>query len=352
MLDETFLTTDDVALVPQLGKLQSRAEAQLYGFIFTSPMDTVTGVKMAEAVVSTGHFATVCRFLESEWFETLKLVERKTVEGEINFLSNVFFAIGSKEKETKQLEMDLALVPDLRSINLNIDVAHGDTNHMHALYRLYSSKPYVANLMSGSICTPEAAIRCFDSGCTHIRVGVGPGSACTTRLKTGCGIPQLSAVSMIHQALVEKGLRNKVKLIADGGVRSPGDAVKYLAAGADYIMMGRNFSSCPESPGWQHTKTNWWKKAILAKRYRGQASASFQEDLLGKTSDCPEGATGPLIHPGRSAESIIKEFEGGVRSALSYLGLETLNQLSPENVVFVKTTQSSLAEAMPHGTKQ
>lgn len=340
------LTADDVVLVPSLGKLESRSDAELSGFIYSSPMDTVTGEVLADSIVKHGHYAVLCRFLPEEWFQSFT----KQYNNE-----NVFFAVGSKKKDTEMLLAGIGLaIPEgiTPSVSINIDVAHGDTHHLHKLYKWYSSQPYVNQLMSGSICTPGAAIRCVANGCTHIRVGIGPGSACTTRLQTGCGVPQLSAIYQVHYGLIAAGMREKVKLIADGGIRNPGDAVKYMAAGADGIMLGRRLSECPESCGWNATKKYWWQKPTLTKNYRGQASAQFQKERLGRTPKCAEGASGPSIYPGASLEDVINEFEGGVRSALSYLGLESMKDLGPHTVKFLRVTPSAIAEGNPHGTQQ
>lgn len=343
--EQLYLTTDDVALVPAYGKLNSRSQAHMDGFIYSSPMDTVTGIKLTDQMVRHNHYAVVCRFLTDEWQESFTKYHSN---------QNVFFALGSKEKDKLILEDAVKSLGQYNTplVSINIDVAHGDTVQVQELYSWYSSKPYVDQIMSGSISTPSAAIRCIKNGCTHLRIGIGPGAACTTRLKTGCGIPQLSCVYKIHAALVKEGLRNKVKLIADGGIRNPGDAVKYMSAGADGIMMGKMFTKCPESSGWiQKTSWQFWKKPILWKRYRGQASQSFQKDILGKIPDCAEGATGPVIHPGKSAKHVINEFEGGVRSAISYLGLTSLRDLEPSKVKFIRVTPSAIAEGKPHGTQ-
>jgi len=341
----TYLTNDDVILVPKLGVLNSRLEAEIDSFIYTSPMDTVTGERLTDSVVEYGHTAVVCRFLQEEWRACLKKYHRH---------DRVFFAVGSKDKNTKDFLQNLEdIIPEdvFPAISVNIDVAHGDTVAMHNLYKWYASKKFIRNIMSGSISTPAAAIRCIRSGCTHLRIGIGPGSACSTRLQTGCGVPQLSAVVAIHDALTQAGMRNKVILIADGGVRHPGDAVKYIAAGANGVMLGKRFSECPESPGWKLIKDKWWQKPKLKKRYRGQASAAFQVDMFGKRNSCPEGETGPLITTGLTVQEVIGEFEGGLRSALSYLGLRSIKDLRPENVSFLRITPSAAVEGEPHGTK-
>lgn len=345
-LNDLYLTNDDVALVPALGRLDSRSKAELEGFIYSSPMDTVTGFDLTEAMLENNHYPVVCRFTEEEWFKSFVKYHDNP---------NVFFAVGAKYTDAAKLN---ALVEQMSpgvdvNVSVNIDVAHGDTEHLHSIYKLYSEQDTVGFIMSGSISTPSAAIRCVKSGCTHLRIGIGPGSACTTRLKTGCGIPQLSCVYKIHAGLVKEGLRDQVVLIADGGVRNPGDAVKYLAAGADAVMLGGRLSDCYESQGWITENNSWkfWRKPTVYKRYRGQASASFQKDMLGKTPDCAEGATGPVIYPKHSVKSVIKEFEGGLRSAISYLGVTSIKDLDPSKVKFIRTTPSAIAEGRPHGTE-
>ncbi len=335
ILATEYLTADDVILSPQLGVLQSRSEAEILPFIYSSPMDTVTGSELTEAVLENGHFPVVCRFLEEEWKETF--LKHYTDQ-------RVFFAVGSKTQDSDNL---LKLIKDTTfakkvRVSINIDVAHGDTEYMHKLYRWYSSQPNVGFLMSGSVCTPGAAERVVMSGCTHLRVGIGPGSACTTRLKTGCGMPQLTAVYLIHEHLKSIGMRNKVQLIADGGVRYPGDAVKYLAAGADAIMMGQTFSRCYESAGWYHLNGK------TVKKYRGQASSAFQKEMLSTSPDCAEGASTDTFVPEITCKAVVNEFEGGIRSALSYLGLTSISELQPENVEFIKVTQAAQQEGKPH----
>ena len=337
LLDTEYLTADDVILCPQQGVLQSRSEAEILPFIYSSPMDTVTGYELTSSMLENGHYPVVCRFLDEEWEKTF-----------IDYYTDprVFFAIGSKEQDTKALKKLITerTFSDKVEISINIDVAHGDTVYMNKLYEYYSNQPYIGYIMSGSICTPEAAERAVRAGCTHLRVGIGPGSACTTRLKTGCGMPQLTAVYKIHKHLQKIGRRNNVSIIADGGVRYPGDAVKYLAAGADAIMMGQRFSPCYESAGWyeQDGKT--------VKRYRGQASAEFQKEMLSQTPDCAEGASTNTFVPQFNCRTVINEFEGGVRSALSYLGLRSISELQPSNITFYKVTQAAQQEGQPHAT--
>ena len=339
-LQSEFLTTDDVILVPSLGKLNSRSDASIDPFIYSSPMDTVTGYKLTKSMVKNGHYAVVCRFTPKEWIKTFK---------EFGDDPNVFFAVGSNPADLNKIETLAKKYWPNNKISINIDVAHGDTIYTHDLYRAYSKMDCIGSIMSGSICTPDAAIRAVQSGCTHLRVGIGPGSACTTRLKTGCGMPQLSAVYLVDSGLKSTGYREGVQIIADGGIRYPGDAVKYLAAGADGVMIGRLFSKTAESCGWKTIKDSWWRPSYIGKRYRGQASKQFQVDTFGVNPACPEGASGPVITPENTVKEVLAEFEGGVRSALSYLGITSMSELNTENVQFIRTTNASIKENTSHG---
>jgi IMP dehydrogenase len=335
ILEDSWLTTSDVTLKPKLGVLTSRKQAQIRPFIFSSPMDTVTGLEMTGAMLKQGEHPVVCRFID-EWYACLDIYCNDP---------EVFFAIGTKGQKLKAIQEKYENGQLTNPISLSIDIAHGDSISGHKTAVELSQLPYVGNIMSGTVCTPEGALRAIESGCNYIRVGVGPGSACTTRLMTGCGLPNLTAVYQIYRAIeLNYGFDNDIKIIADGGIKTPGDAVKYLAAGAQAIMAGGIFSKCIESPGWKSDHTGQYKN------YRGQASSQFQIDLLGKTPDCAEGAVGPEIRPEFECKEVIARFRGGLRSAISYLGFTSIEDLCPDSVTFIKVTSAGFHEGTPHGT--
>ena len=147
--------------------------------------------------------------------------------------------------------------------------------------------------MSGTVATAKSARAVYDHGCTHIRVGIGPGSACSTRVVTGCGVPNLTAVFNIYNEFLTES--DPPIIIADGGIKASGDIVKYLSAGADAVMVGSLFSKTLESPGWQRS----WFDALLGKppvkRYRGQASKAFQMDNVVLSLEPPKGLQ-PLLN--------------------------------------------------------
>jgi len=342
-LDHEYLSADDILLVPRKGILDSRNHAKLQPFIYSSPMDTVTGFDLAKEMVNLSEFPVICRFLEHDW---------NTLIDTLDGMKTPFFSVGANETSRFSVEYAVKSRYD-KSISIAVDVAHGDMNKVLKLYELYSRQEYIHYLMSGTVCTPGAALRVAEAGCTHIRCGVGSGSACSTRTQTSVGVPQLSAIYRIHRVLQKHGLRDRTYIIADGGIRFPGDAVKYLAAGADGIMMGKSFSTSKESAGWKHNRDSWWKfwkSNQLYKRYRGQASCDFQVDHYNKKPACAEGETGPIIHPTTTVKEVVEEYRGGVKSALSYLGLKSMTELNPDNVTFIKITTAAYLEGTPHGT--
>lgn len=359
VLDTNLLSADDVLLEPQLGKLYSRSDAELAPFIYSAPMDTVTGYELASAMLAEDEFPVICRDLsDKEYCACLALVQN----------TQGFVAVGATKSELLRFIKRVTSVEDQLTsdgitdtkINVAIDIAHGDSIVAYEAIAFLREYPFVGDIMSGSIATPAAAMRCMKAGCTHLRIGIGPGSVCTTRLMTGVGVPQLSAVYLIHRELLDQDKRSQAILIADGGIRYPGDAVKYLSAGADAIMMGSVLSHAKESCGWD---VSWPETPrnqvisfprpdpvpILTKKFRGHASSDFQQDRKGTVNRCPEGvSTESFEWTGETLKSICERYRGGVASALSYLGLESMADLGPDNVRFMKVTTSTYMESIPH----
>ena len=347
---EESLTVDDVLLVPQFGVLNSRSDAELYPFIYSAPMDTVTGYELSKELNRLGHIPCVSRALQEDWAKCFSLAEEDKL---------VFFAVGPNDGSMHKLLNILTNKPNLK-VAVAIDIAHGHSIVGRQMTRMLRELPQVVEIMSGSICTAEAAVDCLSWGCTHLRCGVGPGSLCSTRLMTKCGMGNITAVHKIYNAIqgYRGTLDSPIHLIADGGIRYPGDAVAYLTAGADGVMLGRAFSECEESAGWidrsfpekhhEEPLAQPLPTSQRVKHYRGQASKDFQL-ANGKAGKYVEGVTGPEIIPNGTAADIVNEFEAGVRSAISYLGLTKLSDLKPENVEFIRQTTSGYIEGTPHG---
>lgn len=355
LLDTQLLSADDVLLEPQLGKLSSRSDAELLPFIYSAPMDTVTGFALAKAMIEQDEVPVICREIsDEEYCHCIRSFHNTAA----------FFAVGATPTELQRFIARVQQVqehlPESPKLNVAIDIAHGDSVVAYTALKFLREYDFVGDIMSGSICTPAAALRSIAAGCTHLRIGVGPGSVCTTRMMTGVGVPQLSAVYLIHRELTKVNKRAHAILIADGGIKYPGDAVKYLSAGADAIMMGSVLSKTKESLGWE---ARWPEpepnkvisfpqpdpEPVFVKRFRGHASADFQKDHRGLANRCPEGtSTREFVWDGQTVQSVCEKFRGGVASAISYLGLTSMAELSPETVRFMRITTSTFMESMPH----
>ena len=196
LLEFKYLSTDDVLIKPTTGLLSTRSQATVDGtFIYNSPMDTVASFALFNQLLSSGQAAVSCRFdtIENRTYE-LALHKNKP---------NYWFTVGANLKDYKMLE-EYCSRHSKAFLNICVDVAHGDTISLHQLYKQYSRQPWCRSLMSGTVATPESAYAVFESGCTHIRVGIGPGSACSTRIVTGCGVPNLSAVFTIEEVFSQE----------------------------------------------------------------------------------------------------------------------------------------------------
>lgn len=348
-MTKTF-TVDDIELIPGYGVLESRSVAKLRPFIFSAPMDTVTGQSLTKEMMRLGECAVVCRFLPEAYKLCLK---------EFNSNPNCWFSVGNLKSLTgflkllEEVDNDMGL-PDSVALNISIDVAHGDSVVASKVADYLIKQPFVKQLMSGSICTADGAKRAVDSGCSYVRVGVGPGAACTTRLQTGFGTSQASTVASIATSL-----DGAAYVVADGGIRRPGDACKYLALGADYIMLGRALSRTRESAGWEvdlgfkRTEGGLIVKdgePCLRKQYRGQASAAFQISQTGVANAAPEGASSDYFTPEGTVKDVVDEYRSALRSAISYSGFSSLDQYVG-NVQWQICTASAALEAQPHGVK-
>jgi len=338
-------TINDVTMVPREGKLKSRKDATMRPFIFSAPMDTVTGFDLAKRMIELNETPVVSRAIPDEEYIRC-LTDLQELES--------FFAVGLNG----ELDKFFALLSEAENrarrtiyVNVAIDVAHGDMSRAHDAAALLKEHPNIADIMSGSICTPDAAFRAISAGCTHLRCGVGNGAVCTTRLMTGCGVPNLTAIYLIWQDLEQSPKFDfDPVIIADGGIKHPGCAAKYLAAGATAVMLGSVLSKTREAAGWQKLNTDPDREQLI-KKYRGQASADFQKDHFGRINKCPEGVnTDAFYWDGKTyLDNIIEYYRGGMQSTLSYLGLTTIEELNPHHVQFAEITYSGYIEGTPHG---
>ena len=200
--------------------------------------------------------------------------------------------------------------------------------------------------MLGNIATPEAALELAEAGVDAVKVGIGPGSICTTRVVAGVGVPQLTAVLSISEALEGTG----IPVIADGGIRYTGDLVKALAGGADSIMAGSLFAGVDESPGetiiYEGRKYKTYRgMGSLEAMQHGSKDRYFQdmEDDIKKL--VPEGIVGRVAYKGSLSE-VIHQMIGGLRAGMGYTGSANMEEL--HKAQFIKITAASMAESHPH----
>ena len=202
----------------------------------------------------------------------------------------------------------------------------------------------------GNIATAEAAKRLFNSGADVIKVGIGPGSICTTRMVAGIGVPQISAIMEVHNALKGK----KIKIISDGGIKFSGDIAKAIAAGADAIMMGSIFAGTQESPGKKFKIKNKFYKQYRGMGSIGAMSAGssnryFQKNYKDKSKFVPEGVEGRVEYKG-NVSKIIYQLKGGLKSSMGYIGAKKLEDIK-KNAKFIKITKAGFYESMVHSVE-
>ena len=339
------LTFDDVTLIPQYSsvlpsetitytKLAHNLDLQIP--LMSSAMDTVTESKMAIALSKSGGIGIIHRNLSIErQVQEVKKVKKN------NFLVGAAIGVNSKDIERAD-ELSKAKV-DM----IIIDTAHGHTQKVLFMIKKIKKKLKKCVLCAGNIATGKAAKFLADSGVDIVKVGIGPGSICTTRLVTGIGVPQLSAVLQ-----VKKALKNyKTRIISDGGIKFSGDIAKAIAAGADAVMIGSLFSGTTESPG-----KIFKQKGKLFKNFRGMGSVGamsigsadryYQKKIKNVSKYVPEGVEGIVKFKG-PVNKIIYNLIGGLKSSMGYLGAKTIKDLQKKGE-FVKITKAGFYESMVH----
>lgn len=241
------------------------------------------------------------------------------------------------------LERAEALV-DAQADVLVLDSAHGHSkNIIECVKKVRDAFPDVA-IVAGNIATAEGANALIDAGVDCIKVGIGPGSICTTRVVAGCGVPQISAIYNACCAASKRG----IPVIADGGIKYSGDIVKALAAGANVVMLGSLLAGCAESPGeteiYQGRNFKVYRgMGSLAAMEKGSKDRYFQEDARKLV---PEGVEGRVPYKGPLSDTVY-QLIGGVRSGMGYTGCQTIPELH-EKAQFVRITNAGLKESHPH----
>ena len=342
------LTFDDVLLIPRYSNvlpaetdisLNLTKKISLKVPFLSSAMDTVTESQMAIAMANSGGIGVIHRNLniKKQAEEVFNVKKKKLIVGA---------AVGTNKEDIERAKTLIDNGCDL----LVVDTAHGHSQKvLRALSKLKKINKKIP-VCVGNIATGEAAKKLYNSGADIIKVGIGPGSICTTRMVAGIGVPQISAIMDVKSALKNK----KIKIISDGGIKFSGDIAKALAAGADAIMMGSIFAGTDESPG-----KKFKIKGKIYKQYRGMGSIGamssgsanryFQKSFKDKSKFVPEGVEGRVEYKG-NVSKIIYQLKGGLRSSMGYIGAKNLNQIT-KNAKFIKITKAGFYESMVHSVE-
>ena len=329
------LTYDDVLLTPQYSDIKSRKEVNLVSSldgslvlnlpIISSPMDTVTESEMAFTMDNLGGLGIIHRYNSIE--EQAGLVAEVINAG----ANNVGAAVGISGDYFERAQ---TLVENGASV-LCVDVAHGHHILMKdVLGVLKNSFGESVHIMAGNVATLEGINDLAQWGANSIRCNIGGGSICSTRIQTGHGLPGLQTIFDCAQTEYD------VAIIADGGIRTAGDIVKALAAGADFVMLGSLLAGTDETPGEVVQLPSGMKK-----RYRGMASKDAQMDWRGRYSS-NEGVSTFIDYKG-SVVDILEDLRGGMLSGLSYSGCRTIKRLQA-TAQWKRQTTDGLSESKTH----
>lgn len=359
------LTYDDVLLSPGFSdfsrqdidlKAQLSRNITLKIPLVSAPMDTVTEAKLAIALARLGGFGIIHRNLTID--DQVKQVKEVLAEG---------LMVGAAAGATNGYEKRVEALTEAGVNLILVDSAHGYCSNVINAVKFIKQKFPTVEVMAGNVATYDGAKALIEAGADSLRVGMGPGAICTTRIVSGMGMPQLTAIIETVRAGREAG----VPVVADGGIRYSGDMVKALAAGADTVMMGSYFASCLESPGdhLQLKKNAVPKKfAYLLqddveeypfKTYRGMGSISAMKkgaevktegEFHGKSYKdrvlVAEGVDA-LVPVKGTVKEMVDQALGGIRSGMYYVGCQNIAQLQQQSQ-FIRITDASLKESHPH----
>jgi IMP dehydrogenase len=331
------VTYDDMLLVPQYSDITSRSEVdissalnvtnRLHLPIMASPMDTVSEVDMSVAMAKAGGLAVIHRY------NTIPEQGDLVYQAASNISTSLTAAaIGVSGDYLERATTVVALGANV----LCVDVAHG--HHMmtkNALQELRKAFGEDIYIIAGNVCTLEGVNDVSDWGANAVRCNIGGGSICSTRIVTGHGLPGLQTI--FDCARTDRD----VKIIADGGIKTSGDIVKALAAGADFVMCGSLLAGTEESPGQVISLPD----GSRMKEYRGMASKDAQMDWRNKSST-PEGVASYIPYKG-SVTNILAGLDGGIRSGFSYSGARNLTELR-HKAEWARQTSAGTHESSTH----
>ncbi|MFH1016975.1 MAG: guanosine monophosphate reductase [Pseudomonadota bacterium] len=326
------ITYDDVMLVPAYNHYESRRvvdismEDKRKRFklelpVFSANMDTITESAMANYMASKGGMGVLHRFMTIE----------KNVEEFKKCTSRTFVSVGCSEKEFERAEA----LKDAGAEYFCVDVAHAHGKYVGKAFKKLRDLLPNACLMGGNVATYAGADYLASCGADLIKVGIGGGSVCTTRIKTGFGLPMLTSI--------QQCAKTARSIVADGGIRTPGDIVKALAFGADFVMVGGMLAGTRPTPG-EIVDRNERK----AKLFRGMASREAQDEFSGGMTDWKTSEGIALEVPYRDdVDSVFADIIGGLRSGLTYGGANTILELQ-RKLEYVLVSPAGRLESLPH----
>lgn len=352
-------TFDDLMLVPAFSKVvpakvvlttHLTKKILLKIPVLSAAMDTVTEDTMAIALAKAGGLGFIHKNLSvSEQAAMVRRVKETRVESITDAAVDqqgrllVGAAVGVGEKNIERVKALLAAGVDI----IAVDSAHGHSEGVIEQVRTIHNMYPDLDLVGGNIVTAQAAIALIEAGANVLKVGVGPGSICTTRVVSGVGVPQLTAVNDVYQIAKE----HNIGVIADGGITVSGDIVKALAAGADVVMLGGLLAGCEETPGevievYGKKVKNYVGMGSLSAMQRGSSDRYFQGGQTELKKLVPEGIEATVFYKG-PMQDVLYQMMGGLRSGMGYCGCKTIEELKV-NAQFVKITNAGLNESHPH----
>ncbi len=330
------LTFDDVLIMPKKSELRSRRDPSLKSRltktkfletpIISANMDTVTEAKMAIAMNSLGGLGIIHRFMNVE--QQVAHIREVKESGAKIISASIGVNADFKERTAALVQAGVNV--------MTIDIAHGHSVQMMETLKWLKDTYADLEVIAGNMASPDAAVDLIEAGADAIKVGIGPGSMCTTRIITGCGVPQLTAIALCAEVAQSYG----VPVIADGGIRTSGDMVKAFGAGADTIMLGSMLSGTIETPG---------DIVNGKKQYRGMASKKAQISWRGDMPQgmAPEGESTFVTVKGHVSD-VLHELMGGIRSGMTYINAQTIEDMR-KNTLFMEMTPNGISESKAHG---
>lgn len=354
------LTFDDVLLLPSYTdfhrsvvdlSVQLHPTLKLNIPVISSPMDTVTESAMAMAMANNGGIGILHRSLTpQEQAEKIKMVKDFEPTGINPALdSKNRLVVGAAVGAGSELEERVAMIINAEVDLIVIDSGNGFSKSIIDALKYIKTQTKIP-VMAGNITSFDGATALIEAGADILRVGMGPGSICTTRIVTGVGVPQLTAISEAKRAVIESG--KDVKVIGDGGIKQIGDIAKAIAFGSDAVMLGSLLAGFRECPG-DEVEVN----GIKFKIYRGMGSVRAmqkggaarygQNNDAGERKLVAEGVEGLVPFKG-GVDDFIYQIQGGIRSSCYNVGGKSLKEFQ-DKVQYVQITSASYGESMPHG---